>query len=95
MSDNIDRIRLMANYISAGTSLADNPVVKVHKLKNLEIAIISFLSSHQLTKEQELLYKFVLNTISDLKYLKGDEYRLKAIALSGQVSMLLETPLQK
>lgn len=90
MSENIARIKLTANYISAGTSLADNPAVKVHKLENLEKDIIIFLSHYQLTKNQELLRQSVLKTISDLKLLNGQDFRCKSLGLSGQVSLLLE-----
>lgn len=92
MCNNLDRIRLVANYISASTSLADNNVVKLYKLNVLEKEITDFLSNYELTKDRELLRQSVLNTISDLRYLNGEEFRHKSSVLLGQVSLLLEIP---
>jgi hypothetical protein len=89
MSDNIERIIFNAQYISSGTSLADNAPIKMHKLETLENDISQIANSIPLDNEQKVSLQFLFNTINELKGLSGEVFRGRALSLVGQVKLFL------
>ncbi|UAA40418.1 hypothetical protein KIH87_08815 [Paraneptunicella aestuarii] len=89
MNRNVESIILNAKYISAGTSLADNEDVKIHRLETLAKSVSEVASNVNLSSNQKLSFESLLKVIFDLKNLSGQRFRSRATGLDVQVTAFL------